>query len=171
MAGCGSARGQRPLPDRRISEADAPVWRWVPGAAGADRPRRQPWLEFRISRYAKWSHDKPQASPWKAAKPTGRQTTGQRACRERRKAAGKVLRVIDTWTTMTPAEIAEMREGLGNALLELELRQQDVARLEARNAYLESELKRVEQHHTIALKDNIVLKKQGGTAQAARAPG
>ena len=84
----------------------------------------------------------------------------QRAYRERRKAAGKVLRVIDTWTTMTPAEIAEMREGLGNALLELELRQQDVARLEARNAYLESELKRVEQHHTIALKDNIVLKKQ-----------
>ena len=76
MAGCGSARGQRPLPDRRISEADAPVWRWVPGAAGPDRPRRQPWLEFRISRYAKWSHDKPQASPWKAAKPTGRQTTG-----------------------------------------------------------------------------------------------
>src|ERR1700722_15057591 len=47
----------------------------------------------------------------------------QRAYRERRKAAGKVLRVIDTWTTMTPAEIAEMREGLGNALLELELRQ------------------------------------------------
>ena len=35
----------------------------------------------------------------------------QRACRERRKAAGKVLRVIDTWTTMTPAETAEMREG------------------------------------------------------------
>jgi hypothetical protein len=51
-----------------------------------------------------------------------------------------------------------MRERLGNALLELELRQQDVARLEARNAYLESELKRVEQHHTIALKDNIVAR-------------
>jgi hypothetical protein len=115
MAGCGSARGQRPLPDRRISEADAPVWGWVPGAAGADRPRRQPWLEFRISRYAKWSHDKSQASPWKAAKPTGRQTTGpvQRACRERRKAAGKVLRVVDTWTTTTPAEIAERGERLG----------------------------------------------------------
>jgi hypothetical protein len=58
----------------------------------------------------------------------------QRAYRERRKAAGKVLRVIDTWTTMTPAEIAEMREGLGNALLELELRQQDVARLEVLSA-------------------------------------
>jgi hypothetical protein len=84
----------------------------------------------------------------------------QRAYRERRKAAGKVLRVIDTWTTMTPAEIAEMRGRLGNALRELELRQEDVSRLEARNAYLESELIRVERHHTNALKDNIVLKKQ-----------
>ena len=35
----------------------------------------------------------------------------QRPYHERRKAAGKVLRVIDTWTTMTPAETAEMREG------------------------------------------------------------
>src|SRR3984885_353277 len=95
----------------------------------------------------------------------------QRAYRERRKAAGKVLPVIDTWTTMTPAEIAEMRERLGNALLELELRQQNVARLEARNAYLESELKRVEQHHTIALKDNIVLKKQLAERPKRRAPG
>jgi hypothetical protein len=33
----------------------------------------------------------------------------QRAYRERRKAAGKVLRVIDTWAEMTPAEITEMR--------------------------------------------------------------
>jgi hypothetical protein len=84
----------------------------------------------------------------------------QRAYRERRKAAGKVLRVIDTWTTMTPAEIAEMRERLGNALQKLELREQDVTRLEARNAYLESELIRVERDYTNALKDNIVLKKQ-----------
>jgi hypothetical protein len=71
-----------------------------------------------------------------------------------------LLRTIDTWTTMTPAEIAESRERLGNALRQLELRQQDVQRLEACNAYLEAELKRVEQHHTNALKDNIVLKKQ-----------
>ena len=34
--------------------------------------------------------------------------------------------------------------------------------LEARNAYLESELRRVERDHTNALKDNIVLKKQAG---------
>jgi hypothetical protein len=45
-----------------------------------------------------------------------------------------------------------VRPGLAAAL--------ERARLEVRNAYLESELKRVEQHHTIALKDNIVLKKQ-----------
>jgi hypothetical protein len=84
----------------------------------------------------------------------------QRAYRERRKAAGKVLRIIDTWKTMTPVEIAEMRDRLGNALRELELRQQDVQRLEARNAYLEGELRRAEQNLTNALKDNIVLKMQ-----------
>jgi hypothetical protein len=84
----------------------------------------------------------------------------QREYRERRKAAGKVLRVIDTWSEMTPVEIAELREKLSNALLKLTLREQDVARLEARNAYLESELRRVERDHTNALKDNIVLKKQ-----------
>jgi hypothetical protein len=84
----------------------------------------------------------------------------QRAYRERRKAAGKVLRVIDTWAEMTPAEIAEMRERQRNALLKPELREQDVARREARNAYLESELRRVEQHNLNILKDIIVLRKQ-----------
>jgi hypothetical protein len=93
----------------------------------------------------------------------------QRAYRERRKAAGKVLRVIDTWAEMTPAEIAEMRERLRNALLQLELRQQDVQRLEAHNAYLESELKREERAHTNALKNNIVLKKQLAEPPPSRA--
>jgi len=49
---------------------------------------------------------------------------------------------------------------LDSALLQLELRQQDVQRLAARNACLESELKREERAHTNALKDNIMLKKQ-----------
>jgi hypothetical protein len=84
----------------------------------------------------------------------------QRAYRERRKAAGKVLRVIDTWAEMTPAEIAEMRERLGNALLKLEMREQDVARLETRNSFLEAELQRVDREYTNALKDKIVLQKQ-----------
>jgi hypothetical protein len=44
----------------------------------------------------------------------------QRAYRERRKAAGKVLRVIYTWAEMTPAEIAEMRGRSDSALLQLE---------------------------------------------------
>jgi hypothetical protein len=70
-----------------------------------------------------------------------------------------VLRAVDTWTTMTPAEIAEIRERLDSALRKLELRQEDVARLEARNAYLEGELRRAERHLTNALKDNLVLKK------------
>jgi hypothetical protein len=35
-----------------------------------------------------------------------------------------------------------------------------VARLEQRNAYLEGELRRVEQHDTNTLKDNILLKRQ-----------
>jgi hypothetical protein len=49
---------------------------------------------------------------------------------------------------------------LHNALLELELREQDVARLEQRNAYLERELKIQGQYHTNALKDVVMLKQR-----------
>jgi hypothetical protein len=90
----------------------------------------------------------------------------QRNYRERLKAAGKIVRVIDTWATMTPAEIAALREQLGNALLQLELRDRDVARLDQRNAYLEAEMKRVEAHNLNLMKENIVLKQ--ATAPAAR---
>jgi hypothetical protein len=92
----------------------------------------------------------------------------QRDYRERRKAAGKVLRVIDTWKTMTPAEIAELRERLDSALLKLKLREQDVTRLDQRNGYLEAELRRVEQHNQHLLKELILLRQ---TAAAAPAPG
>jgi chromosome segregation ATPase len=92
----------------------------------------------------------------------------QRDYRARLKAAGKVLRFVDTWTTMTPAEIAELRQRLDNALLKLELREQDVARLDQRVAYLEGELRRVEQHHTNALKEIITLK-QTAAAPSVRA--
>ena len=54
----------------------------------------------------------------------------------------------------------ERRDKLHNALLELELREQDVARLEQRDAYLERELKLQGQHHTNALKELIVLKQE-----------
>jgi hypothetical protein len=106
------------------------------------------------------AHSRLQTSARPTTKPTRRQTPGRDpgAYRERRKSAGKVLRVIDTWAEMTPAEIAELRLRLDSALLAL--RQQDVARLEARTVYLEAELTGVERNHTNALKDNVVLKKQ-----------
>jgi hypothetical protein len=105
------------------------------------------------------THKRPRGRPPSPQGPKPRAEI-QRAYRERRKAAGNMLRVIDTWAEMTPAEISELREVLRKALLQLELRQQDVQRLETRNAYLEAELKREERAHTNALKDNIVLKKQ-----------
>ena len=52
----------------------------------------------------------------------------------------------------------ETRDRLHNVMLKLELREQDVGRLQERNAYLEAELKLQAQHHTNALKDNIMLK-------------
>jgi hypothetical protein len=61
-----------------------------------------------------------------------------------------------------------MRGRLEDTLLKLELREQDVARLEQRNAYLEGELKLQERHHTNALKDNIVLKQQLAKMRAKR---
>jgi hypothetical protein len=42
----------------------------------------------------------------------------------------------------------------------LELREQDVARLTERNAYLEGEMKAQEQHHTNSLKEIVMLKQQ-----------
>ena len=56
--------------------------------------------------------------------------------------------------------IQDMSERLPNALLEVERRREDVARLEQRNVYLEGELKTQERHLTNALKDNVVLKQQ-----------
>ena len=106
----------------------------------------------------------------------------QRAYRARLAAAGKVVRVVDAASArpasasppMTavpdfdPAKdsiyeremIEKIRDDLRNALLKLELREEDVARLEQRNAYLEGELKLQERHHTNALKEVITLKQQ-----------
>jgi hypothetical protein len=123
-------------------------------------------------------------------KPGGRipQVEVQRAYRARLAAAGKVVRVVDAVpappTNPAPASVSDfdpakdgiyerkmvegMRGRLRGALLKLELREQDVARLEQRNAYLEGELKLQERHHTNALKDNIVLKQQLAQARAKR---
>jgi hypothetical protein len=52
----------------------------------------------------------------------------------------------------------ETRDELHNTLRKLELRERDVARLAARNAYLDDELKLQMQHRTNALKDVVMLK-------------
>jgi hypothetical protein len=114
-------------------------------------------------------------------KPGGRkpQVEVQRAYRARLKAAGKVVKVVDanpasasvalpsipdfdpTTQMICDRELFEgFRDGLHNALLKVERREQDVERLTKRNAYLEAELKREEQHHTIALKEIVTLKQQ-----------
>jgi hypothetical protein len=101
----------------------------------------------------------------------------QRAYRARLAAAGKVVRIVDPAAlSATPAPapefdpavqmicdraaFADMRDRLNNALLKLELREQDVKRLEQRNAYLESELKLQERNHTNRLKELITLRQQ-----------
>jgi hypothetical protein len=71
----------------------------------------------------------------------------QRAYRERLKAS-----------RISPADLADLHERFRVTLLKLELREQDVAQLQQRNAYLESELKLQMQHHTNALKDVVMLK-------------
>jgi hypothetical protein len=82
----------------------------------------------------------------------------QRLWRQRRK---EEKRGFDpaTQAVYDRAEVEGMRERLQAALLKLERREQDVARLDARNAHLEGELKRLEQHHTLALKEIVTLKR------------
>ncbi len=115
----------------------------------------------------------------------------QRAYRARLKAAGKVVRLVDadpinsspasspvptsmpdfdpaTDGTYEQAMVVSMRDQLRNALLKLELREEDVARLQKRNAYLEGELRLQEQHLTNAQKDNILLKQKLATPAPQR---
>jgi hypothetical protein len=97
-------------------------------------------------------------------------------------AAGKVVRIVDAAVPgpatagdalgPTPdfdptrdgiyerAMFEKMRDDLRHVLLKLELAQEDVARLEQRNAYLEGELKLLERHHTNSLKELITLRQQ-----------
>jgi hypothetical protein len=74
-----------------------------------------------------------------------------------------VVKLVDV-TDVDRALFIKIRDDLHNALLKLELREQDVARLETRNAYLEGELTLLERHYTNALKANIVLKQQAAAA-------
>jgi hypothetical protein len=108
----------------------------------------------------------PRGRPPRPGGPTP-QAEIQRAYRARLKAAGKIVAIVDADVLADQTMFQGIRERLHAALSKLELREQDVARLTARNAYLENELKRVEQHNTNALKEIIVLKQQA-TAPAAR---
>jgi hypothetical protein len=89
----------------------------------------------------------------------------QRAYRARLAEAGRVVRLVDAYPAgafdrEARQAFEDIREKPNNALSELERREQDVGRLEARNAYLESELKRVEQHNTNVLKEVITLRQE-----------
>jgi hypothetical protein len=125
-------------------------------------------------------------------KPGGRipQAEVQRAYRARLAAAGKVVRIVDAAAVSSapagatqslrpdfdPAKdgvferqmVTRMRDQLRNALLQLELRDEEVARLRDRNADLESDLKLQERHLTNALKDNVMLKQQLARKRARR---
>lgn len=86
----------------------------------------------------------------------------QRAYRALLAAAGKAVRLVDANPAGAPDRAAfdEMRERLANALSKLGRREEDVARLEQRNAYLEGELKSMERHHTNAHKEVVTLKQK-----------
>jgi hypothetical protein len=86
----------------------------------------------------------------------------QRAYRDRLKTAGKAVKLVDAdWDSdKFRALFAKIRDDLHNALSKIELREQDVARLEARNVFLENELVRLERELTGAAKDRIVARRQ-----------
>jgi hypothetical protein len=90
----------------------------------------------------------------------------QRAYRARLKAAGKIVAIVDADVLADQTMFENLRERLHAALSKVERCEQDVARLEQRNAYLENELKRIERHHTNAMKDIVVLKQQAAVPAA-----
>jgi hypothetical protein len=93
------------------------------------------------------------------------QTEVQRAYRDRLKAQGKAFRLVDAdFDPATQAAlIAEFRDQLHDTLVKLELREQDVARLDARNRFLESELVRLEREATQAAKDRIIARREAAS--------
>jgi hypothetical protein len=78
------------------------------------------------------------------------------------RAVGKVVRLVDA--DFDPGQmqalVVELRDNLHNALVKLELRTQDVERLEARNRSLEAELVRLERELTNEAKDAIVARQK-----------
>jgi hypothetical protein len=101
----------------------------------------------------------------------------QQAYRARLAAAGKVFRLVDAASArpalasipgFDPARqlicdrttYKDMRDNLHNALVKLDVRERDVARLETRNAYLASGLKLQGRHFTNTLKEVVTLRQQ-----------
>jgi hypothetical protein len=85
----------------------------------------------------------------------------QRAYRDRLKAAGKAVKLVDADfdTAEHRAFVATMRQDLHTALIKLEMRDREVARLTSRNTYLEGELIRLERELTNKAKDVIVARR------------
>jgi hypothetical protein len=115
-------------------------------------------------------------------KPGGRipQIEVQRAYRARLAAAGKVVRVVDA-ARLDPANpvpsaipdydpatdgiydrgmVAKWRDDLHNALVRIELLEEDRARWQADCARAEAELRLERQHHTNTIKDKILLQQE-----------
>jgi hypothetical protein len=112
----------------------------------------------------------PRGRPPRPGGPTP-QVEIQRAYRARLKAAGKVVKLVDlsriaadfspdTHFVCERAAFEQLRYDFNTALLKIARLTEDFTQLQLRNGYLEGDLKRAEQHHTIALKEIIVLKQQ-----------
>jgi folate-dependent phosphoribosylglycinamide formyltransferase PurN len=96
----------------------------------------------------------------------------QRAYRARLKAAGKVVKLVDA--DLDPGQmqalVVEVCDKLHNVLVKLELRAQDVERLEVRNRFLEAELVRLERELTNKAKDAIVARQQAAKRRDRNSP-
>ncbi len=124
---------------------------------------------------------RPRGRPPKPGGPTP-QVEVQRAYRARLKAAGRVVRIVDTLAVdpaaprvaLAPvpdfdpatemicnrATFADMRDRLHNALVHIENLERDRKRWQTDCAHAEAELRIERQHHTNTIKDKIVLQQE-----------
>jgi hypothetical protein len=83
----------------------------------------------------------------------------QASYRARLAAAGKVVTAVDA-SLVGPGGYRDTLDRLHDALMKLERREAEVARLTGRVAYLEGELKQQERHNTNSLKQIVELKQE-----------
>lgn len=90
-------------------------------------------------------------------KPGGRksQVEIQRAYRERLRAAGKVVRVVDA--ACSPEALADLRERLYRAASRADFLQAELSRLREREAALAAEVVRLERELTLAAKQRVSI--------------